>query len=104
MLSSNINPAGSWSLYRENALPPGVNTLRLRARLADGRVGLSDQSLVAFLPDDGGAVKGAVLEGSSVSVLNAPRFVTKLAVEGLIYSPDGLVLFGKGRCGRGNPF
>ena len=99
LLTTNVNPSGNWSLYQSAALPLGVNSVDLRSRLGDGRVGLSDQQLVAFLPDDGGAVKGALIDQGQVTVLNAPRFVTRLIIEGVIYTPDGAVLFGKAPAG-----
>lgn len=99
LITTNVNPSGNWSLYQAAALPMGVNSVTLRSRLADGRVGLSDHQLIAFLPDDGGEVKGALIDGGNVTVLNAPRFVSKLTLEGVIYTRDGAILFGKAPAG-----
>ena len=99
LISMHVNPTGGWNLYQPQALPSGLNRLSLRTRLADGRVGVSDQGLAVFLPDDGGRVKGALIEDGHVTVLNAPRFVSKLAIEGLIYNGGGLTLFGKAPAG-----
>ena len=98
-----VDPDGNWSLYEFNLLPAGLHVLSLRTHLADGRVGLSDETVSVLMDPASGQVEPqmAVL-GDAAGVrtlLSGPRFVREAVPQIALVEGDVLRLLGKAPAG-----
>ncbi len=98
-----VDPNGNWSLYESGLLPAGLQILSLRTSLADGRIGLSDETVSVLVdPDKGpGEAQLAVLgDGDGVrAFLSGPRFVREIVPQMVIVEGDILRVVGKAPAG-----
>lgn len=98
-----VDPNGNWSLYESGLLGEGLQVLSLRTSLADGRIGLSDDTVsVVIDPASASSEAQMAVLGDADGVrsfLSGPRFVREIVPQMLIAEGDTMRLVGKAPAG-----